>query len=235
VLLKSALVTGGAKRIGRELSLEAARMGYNVAIHYNSTEPASLIDEVLALGVECEAFRSDFSDRDALEKLIPAVIKRFPGLKLLVNNASIFKRATIAETTEESFDRHHLINFRAPFILSRDFAASVESGVIVNIVDSKVRANTPSYAAYLLAKKSLDDFTRMAAKEFAPAIRVNGVAPGPILPPPDKGEEYFEKVAGRVPLKRAGTPAEVASAMRFLVESEYITGETIYVDGGGSL
>ena len=235
MLLKAALVTGGAKRIGKELSLEAARMGYSVAIHYNSTEPDSLIDEIKAMGVECEAFRSDFSDLKAVRMLTPAVIKRFPDLKLLVNNASIFERAAITETTEEGFDRHHLINFRAPFILSRDFAGLAGSGVIVNIVDSKVATNISSYAAYLLAKKSLDNLTRMSAKEFAPAIRVNAVAPGAILPPPDKGKEYFEKVAGRVPLKRAGTPAEVAGAMRFLVESEYVTGETIYLDGGGSL
>ena len=131
-------------------------------------------------------------------------MKEFPDLSVLVNNASIFEPSKIIETTEELFDSHFDINFKAPFFLTKSFAESVESGNIVNILDTKISGNSSPYAAYLLDEEDVfrRALTRMAAKEFAPRIRVNAISPGLILPQSGKDQVYFDKLTEKIPLKK---------------------------------
>lgn len=230
--MASALITGATWRIGAEIALTLAKSGFNIALHYNTGSPDKLVAGIKELGVECAPFKCDFTDFSALTSLIPAVINKFDDLKVLVNNASIFLPSTIIETTEKLFDTHFTVNFKAPFFLSRAFAKEVESGNIINILDTKVSGNNTTHAAYLLTKKTLAGFTRMAAKEFAPGIRVNAISPGLILPQNGKDQSYFDKLTEKIPLKKRGFPADIAKAVLFFIESEFITGEIISIDGG---
>lgn len=232
--MATVLITGATRRIGKEIALSLARCGYNIALHYNENSPEALVAEIEALqgSVRCVPFRCDFTDFRALASLIPAVIEEFDDLQVLVNNASIFKPSKIIETTEALFDSHFDVNLKAPFFLSQGFAQNVDTGSIVNILDTKISSNNSSHAAYLLTKKVLGDLTRMTAKEFAPGIRVNAVAPGLILPQNGKDQTYFDKLTQKIPLKKRGFPTDVAKAIVFLIESEFITGEIINVDGG---
>ena len=233
--LKAALVTGGARRIGRAICLALASRGYDVAVHYNRTAPGDVMGEVRAMGRDSEGFRCDFGDVESVEGLVRRVRGWRPGLEVLVNSASIFERGPIVETEAGLFDRHIAINLRAPLLLTREFARLCGKGCIVNIVDSKVAGTGSAYAAYLLSKKALAELTAMAARELAPGIRVNAVAPGLILPPPGEGDEYLEAMAAGVPLARTGSPRDVAEAVTSLIENEYVTGQVIYVDGGEHL
>ncbi len=233
--MATALITGATRRIGKECALSIAEAGFNIALHYNRSAPEELAAEIEEKGVKCKPFKCDFADSSSLTTLIPSVLAEFPDLEILVNNASIFEPSTIVETTEALFDSHFNINFKAPFFLSKAFAQNERKGQIINILDTKIRGNDSPYAAYLLTKKVLADFTRMAAKEFAPNIRVNAVSPGLILPQKGRDQAYFDKLTEKIPLKKRGFPTDVARAIRFLIENEFITGEIISIDGGESL
>lgn len=135
----------------------------------------------------------------------------------------------------KDFDQEVAVNLRAPFILSSQFACHIREGAIINILDTNVSKNKTAHVSYLLTKKSLSELTRIAALELAPQIRVNAVAPGLILPPNSKGKDYLDRLAKNIPLKRKGEPADIAKAVHFLLENTYITGQTIFVDGGEHL
>ncbi len=237
IMKGTALITGGAKRIGRAITQSLAEAGYSIALHYNSSEEAARETQSLIenLNVKCTLFQANFADRSDVRNLISNVFDEFPDCNLLVNNASIFERGSLVETEEEQFDRHFDVNLRTPFFLSRDFARHCKQGHIVNIIDTKAARNVIQYFVYTLTKKALLEFTRMAAKELAPAIRVNGIAPGLILPPRGKGEDYLKELSSGVPLKRTGNPDFVVHALRFLLENEYVTGQCLFVDGGEHL
>lgn len=234
---KYALVTGGAQRIGRSIVLALSSMGYSIALHYNHSEKNAreIAGEVEKQGNQCEIFSADLSQGNAGSLLVKAAFERFPGLSLLVNNASVFERSTLLKTTEDLFDRQMNLNFKAPLLLSRDFCRSCSDGQIINILDTKVAHNQFQYFAYTLSKKALAEFTKMAALELAPHIRVNGIAPGPILPPKDEDENYLQSLAKKIPLQRSGNPELITHSLRFLLENDYITGQIIYVDGGDHL
>ena len=233
--MATALITGATKRIGKECALSLGEAGFNIALHYNESSPEELVAEIEEKGVKCKAFKCDFAGPGASASLMPAVLKEFPDLEVLVNNASIFEPSTITQTTEELFDSHFNINFKAPFFLSKEFAQNIDKGNIINILDTKISGNNTTHAAYLLTKKALANLTRMAAKEFAPNIRVNAVSPGLILPQEGKDQAYFDKLAENIPLKKRGYPTDVAKALIFLIENEFITGEILSIDGGENL
>jgi pteridine reductase len=230
----TALITGGAKRIGRTIGLALAKEGYAVAIHFQSSrsEAEKLRGEILALGVRCEMFPCDFGAMDEVSTLIERVFAEFPDCNLLINNASLFERAHLMETTPDFFDRLMTVNLKVPFFLSRDFAKRCESGQIINLLDTKIDKELTAYFVYSLTKKALREFTKMAAKELGPRIRVNGIAPGLILPSADSDPESFQRMGDKVPLRRTGSPDDIARAVLFLVQNEFITGECIHVDGG---
>lgn len=234
--MKSALITGGARRLGRAISLKLAEMGYDIALHYHGAAPNSLIEEIRGLGVKCEPIKSDLSEPTAASDLVRLAVEACPGLNLLINNAAIFKRASILETTETFLSEHIQLNLLAPYRLSRDFGRLAGRGQIINIIDANAVKNNSAYGAYMLSKKGLFGLTAMAAREFAPKIRVNAIAPGLILAPAGEGDKYMEEAAARrVPLKRRGNTDDITKALKFLIESEFITGQILFIDGGEHL
>lgn len=233
----TALITGGAKRIGKAIALALADLGFNIAIHYQSSESdaEAIQGQIQKLGKQCKRFRCNLNDAKEVNALIPAVADQMPDLSVLINNASIFERAGFFDTDEVLFDRHFNVNLRAPFFLSKEFAARVQNGQIINLLDTKITVELTSYFAYSLTKKALWEFTKMAAKELGPDIRVNGVAPGLILPSSDSSVEAFEKMGQKIPLRKTGGPDDIVKAVRYFIENDFITGEVIRVDGGEHL
>jgi NAD(P)-dependent dehydrogenase (short-subunit alcohol dehydrogenase family) len=214
-----------------------ASLGYDIAVHYNSSkdEARKTADYIKSKDVACELFKADLSyEKDILE-LVPKAVKKFPGLNLLVNNASVFMRSHIRETSFQLMDRHFNVNFKAPYLLSRDFSANVKNGNIINILDTKAAKDRSIYAAYVLSKKALLEFTRMAALEFAPDIRVNGIAPGLILPPEGENDDYLDNLAKKIPLAKKGSVNNVTQSIRLLIDNDFLTGQVIYCDGGEHL
>lgn len=234
---KSALVTGAARRIGRAISLALAREGASVAVHYSSSEReiSKLVAEIEGLGAQAIALRAELSDPAELAGLVDRAHEALGTIEILVNNASIFPSDTLETVELDSLERNLEINAWAPLVLTRAFAAQTEHGHVVNLLDSRVAGFDHTHAAYILSKHVLSAITRTAALELAPGIAVNGIAPGLILPPAGKDEEYIDRLAQTVPLKRRGAPEDIAAAAVFLVTSEFVTGETIYVDGGRHL
>ncbi len=233
----SVLITGGAKRLGRAIAIYLANLGYPIAIHYNRSrkEAENLANEICQSKGRCEIFAADLKDPKAAAKLLPDVHQKFPDLCFLVNNASIFVPSKIKSANLKDFDDEFAINLRAPFILTSQFAKIIQKGSIVNIVDTNVSKNQTAHFSYLLTKKSLADLTRLAAVELSPYIRVNAVAPGLILAPVQKNSNYLNRLAKNIPLKHKGDPEDIAKAVHFLLENTFITGQTIFVDGGEHL
>jgi pteridine reductase len=229
-------VTGGAVRLGKELALTLARAGYDIALHYNASEQAAdrTADLCRAAGVRCEIFRGDFRDANCIPGLMDDVAARFPHLDLLVNSASVYESNPIAKTTPDLLDRQWCVNFKAPFLLMKAFHLRVGRGAIVNVLDNKIAFNQFQYAAYLLSKKALAEATKMAALEFAPHIRVNGIAPGVVLPASTRDEAYLEWRKEAIPVGRMGDPDRLCQGFMALVSNDFINGQILFVDGGES-
>ena len=233
----TALVTGGARRIGRSIALSLAEKGFRIALHYRSSlkEAKEVARNIEQKGMECHLFSCDFNDMVDVQTFIPKVFERFPDCNLLINNASQFERAHLMDTDVDLFDRHFNVNFKTPFLLSRDFARHCRKGQIINILDTKISSTLIEYFVYTLTKKSLFEFTKLAAKELGPRIRVNAVSPGLILPSALQSKEDFEKMGARIPLGRKGDTENVVATIHFFIENSFITGECIFVDGGEHL
>ncbi len=234
---KSALITGGAKRIGKAIALYLADCGYDIALHYNTSKTEANItkSEIEKKGQKCTLFQCDFNKITESSKLIKKVKSSFPNLCLLVNNASIFEGGLFQETNIQFLEKHLNVNFKTPFILSRDFAKLCKKGQIINILDTNVVRKGSKYFAYNLSKKALYDLTKMAAYELGPYIRVNGIAPGPILSPFGKDDGYLKIKAKNIPLKQRGNTEYITHAVGFLIENDFITGECLFIDGGKHL
>jgi len=234
---RNALVTGAARRIGRAISLALAREGANVAVHYSGSEreAGELAVEIEGLGARAVALRADLSDPAELAGLVDLAAEALGTLDILVNNASIFPSDTFETVDLESLERNLELNAWAPLALTRAFAARCESGHVVNLLDSRLTGFDRTHASYILSKHVLSAITRAAALELAPGIAVNAIAPGLILPPAGEDDAYVERLAQTLPLKRHGSPEDVAAAAVYLVASRFVTGETIYVDGGRHL
>lgn len=230
---KTALVTGAAKRIGRQTALSLAEEGVNVIIHYLSSDDDAqkTVDELKGKGVNAWKIKADFADK-GYEGLIKKAAELAGTLDILVNSASIFPRNTLADITFEDFMRNMEVNAWAPFSLSREFAREIGRGKIINMLDSRISGYDWTHVDYILSKHVLAQFTRMTAVEYAPHITVNGVSPGLILPPPGKDMSYIEKMNKTVPLKKHGNPVDIAEAIIYLLKSDFLTGEVINVDGG---
>ena len=233
----AALVTGGAIRLGKAIALALAEAGYDIALHYHSsTQDAERTRaEIEALGVRCVPFRLDLAATEDFHAFMAAVQAEFPALSVLVNSASGYVQAPIAESTAAQFDQLFSVNLRAPFFLSQAFAAVVGRGDIVNIIDNKIGFHQFKYSAYLLSKKTLAEFTRMAALEFAPHIRVNGVAPGVTLPAETRSPEYLAWRIRAIPLQRKGETRHIADTILYLLRNDFVNGQVIVVDGAENI
>jgi pteridine reductase len=234
LLKKNALVTGASKRIGRAIALSLADNGYNIVVHFNNSkdDALSLCREIEQKNVSAWPIRADLGKPEGSRSLIDRTLGNCGALSVLVNNASIFPPATLDEITLNDFNRNMLVNAWAPLCISRAFAKAAKQGVIVNILDARQPGQDRFHAAYSLSKYALEAITLQSATQFAPHIRVNGVAPGLILPPTGKDFSYLEKLKDRVPLKTYGNPQDIADAVVFLVKSRFITGQIVYIDGG---
>jgi pteridine reductase len=234
-----ALVTGGAVRLGRALALALGNAGLHLAIHYHTSasEAESVLSQVRANGVKAVGVQADLSIPGAAQSVMEKATAEFGMVDILVNSAAIFKPGTWRETTDTDWDAHLAVNLKAPFFLSQAFARALgdRRGHIINIADWRATRPGVGYMAYTFAKAGLVAMTQSLALAMAPNIQVNAIAPGAVLPPPGKGEEYLEALAARVPLKRHGSPEDVAEAMLYLLRSDFTTGELVYVTGGQQL
>lgn len=234
---KTALVTGAARRIGRAVSLALGAAGANVVVHYSRSAPEAeaLVGELARLGVRATALRADLAEPDEAEALVAHAEERAGRLDVLVNNASVFAPETLELAAFDHLVRSIKVNAWAPFVLTRAFARRSGQGRVVNLLDTRVVGLDLAHVGYILAKHLLAVLTRMAAVAFAPGLTVNAVAPGLILPPPGEGEAYLARLARELPLKRHGAAEDVARAVVFLLESDFVTGQVLFVDGGRHL
>jgi len=234
---KTALVTGAGKRVGRATALALAGEGVNVVAHYGTSagEVEGLRREIGERGVEAWAVQADLEVAEECEGLMARAVDAAGRMDILINNASIFPASKLENVTLDDLTKAVRVNAWAPFVLSRAFARQVGRGKIVNLLDSRIKGYDRLHVAYILSKHMLAALTKMTALEFAPDITVNAVAPGLILPPPGKEEDYLDRLKNTVPLKRHGDPQDVTDAILFLLKSDFITGQIIYVDGGRHL
>jgi NAD(P)-dependent dehydrogenase (short-subunit alcohol dehydrogenase family) len=234
----AALVTGGAKRIGRAICLELADAGFDLAIHHRESdaEAAEVARAVEAMGRRAVCLAADLADVVATHNLIGRAAEALGPLSVLVNNASIFADDRLESLTGESWSAHLDVNLRAPVLLAQAFAAQAPDGsAIINILDQRVLKPDPRFFSYGLSKSALWSATRTMAQALAPRIRVNGVGPGPTLPSVHQTPEEFEAEARATLLQHAGRPEAVAAAVRWLVDADLVTGQMIAVDGGQHL
>lgn len=233
---KIALVTGGGIRVGRALALALADAGASVAVHYHGSDAGArdVVASVGKSGGTAQAFQADLTDAAAPDALIAAVMRRFGRLDILVNSAAIMVRTPFGEIDLAQWERIFALNLRAPFFLSQAAAPHLRKahGAIINISDLAAYETWPAYIPHGITKGGIVQMTRALARVLAPEIRVNAIAPGTVLLPEDMSQRDASHLAETTPLKRDGTPEDVASAMLYLLRAEYITGETIIVDGG---
>jgi NAD(P)-dependent dehydrogenase (short-subunit alcohol dehydrogenase family) len=243
-------VTGAAKRLGREIALQFARQGWDVAVHYGRSEREAkeTIREIEMMGVKTQAFHADLANEQSVKDLFFAVTKVFPNLNCLVNSASIFEydRANSDKPlSSKSLQAHMQINLAAPVLLSQlmfEFQKNnarqmdpLHLSSVIHLLDQKLINLNPDYLSYTLSKAALLTSIELLAVDFAPHMRVVGLAPGISLPSGDQTSDGFTKAHQMTPLGRSSTPADIAKASVFLAESNSITGTTLYVDGGQHL
>jgi len=236
-LRRGVIITGGARRVGAVLALYFARQGYDIALHYNrsKTDAQKLQKQIKKLGQRCELFSLDLKNTKNIPALMAKVKKALPHCAVLINNASIFERMEFLKTDEALFDRQMDVNFKAPFFMTQAFAKTFGKGCVINMLDTDIVETRGSHFAYLLSKKALAEFTRMAARALGPKIRVNGVCPGPVLPSGALDDGYLERLVARIPLKKLAALEHVAAAACALCENPGVTGQFVFVDGGQHL
>lgn len=234
---KIALVTGGARRIGRAICQTLAAEGCGVVVHYRSSakEAAEVVLEARASGVPAFRVRADLATEAGCRGLVEEARRRAGRLDILVNNAAVFAKDALEDVSERDLMRDFQSNLFAPILLTRFFAAATRRGQVINILDRRIAGHDPACIPYVLTKKALAAFTEAAALALAPRITVNGIAPGPILPPPGKGQAYMKDHAGLVPLRTAFAPADIAHAVLALLSLRKTTGQIVFVDGGQHL
>ena len=245
-----ALVTGAGKRLGKAMALALADDGYEVAVHYATSERAALdvVAEIEARGQQAVPVRADLLQDAQTETLLLRAAEMLDGpITCLVNNASIFEADDLAGMTRTSWDRHMQSNLRAPALLLQALAAQelpdltdaagepLSCAVAINMVDQRVRKLTPQFMSYTLAKSALWTLTQTAAQALAPKIRVNAIGPGPTLAGPRQTPQDFAAQRAATPLQRGAGEADITAALRYLVTSPAITGQLICVDGGQHL
>jgi pteridine reductase len=233
-----ALVTGSAKRLGRAVAMGLAQEGADVVIHHRSSdaEAASAVAEIQKLGRRAVAIAADLGSVAEIKRLFDETAKYFGRLDILVNSAANFLPASIVSTTEQVWDSSLDANLKAPFFCAQAAGPLLRRthGTIINFADVGGILGWPGYVPYCVSKAGVIMLTRVLAKELAPEVRVNAIAPGTITMPGDP-PEWEEDFIKRAPLKRSGRPADIADTVLFLVRSEFITGQVLIVDGGRSL
>lgn len=234
---KVALVTGGAIRVGKAITLMLAQQGANVVVNYYSSDQAAqeTVAEAEAYGVRALAVQCDVADLAQVQRMADTILAEFGGVDILVNSASLFDKMPFPTDSYDTWHRVTGISINGPFYVCNTLAPSMLArggGAIVNIVDLSAWEPWPNFAAHTVSKAALLAFTRQLALELAPTVRANAVAPGPVLPPPNYDEAKAARTARGTLLRRWGSPEDVASAVRYLIEADYVTAEVVTVDGG---
>lgn len=234
---RTALVTGGAVRIGRAICEALAEHGCNVVIHCSrSTDQAKqLASRLKARGVKAWVVREPIDSESDCRSLMTSAFNKAGEIDILVNNAAVFNKNRLMTVTGHKLRLEFGINLFAPIMLTRIFAEHARSGAVINLLDRRIKANDSECLPYSLSKKALAAFTEESALALAPAITVNAVAPGPVLPPPGKGATYLHDRAGHVPLQCQISPADVANGVIQLLSLNGVTGQILFVDGGQHL
>ena len=239
---KTIFITGAAKRIGKEIALCFSEMGWNIIIHYNSSKNDAqvLADEINGTNPDSAiTVQGNLDVKEDVEKVINEVRDAFPTIDLLINNASTFYPTPIEDISEEHWDKLVGSNLKGPLFLIKGLKDKLKEskGSIINITDTNLSKGVANYSIYSAAKAGLESITKGLARELAPDIKVNAIAPGAMLEPPDVTwtEEQKSNVISSIPLNRMGSEKDISEAVKFLAKSNYITGQIIKVDGGRSL
>jgi NAD(P)-dependent dehydrogenase (short-subunit alcohol dehydrogenase family) len=248
--MKRALVTGGGKRLGRSMALYLADRGYDVAVHYASSADAAeeVAQAIRDKGRHATALKADLLDESTAKALLPAAAEALDGpITCLVNNASIFEYDNIETATRDSWDRHIGSNLRAPFVLTQMMARRVPDpatdaagepvaqGLVVNMIDQRVRKLTPEFMTYTIAKMGLWAFTQTAAQALAPRVRVNAIGPGPTLQGGRQSDDHFARQRAATVLNRGANTTDITAALGYFLDAPAITGQLLCVDGGQHL
>ena len=239
---KTIFITGAAKRIGKEIALTFKELGWNIIIHYNSSKKDAdeLADQINKDNPNsAKTVQGNLDIKEDIQKILSEVSDAFPSVDLLVNNASTFYPTPIDEISEDHWEKLVGSNLKGPLFLIQGLKEKLKesNGSIINITDTNLTKGVANYSIYSAAKAGLEAITKGLARELAPEIKVNAIAPGAMLQPPDVTwtEEQKNKVVESIPLKRMGSEKDIANTVKFLAHSEYITGQIIKVDGGRSL
>ena len=247
---QTALITGGATRLGKEISKSLAKKGFNLVIHYFSSkiEALELQKELQEFDIQVVTLQADLTKDNEIENVIPHSLEELQTpLNLLVNNASIFKNDSIENATLTSWDEHISTNLKAPYFLTRDFAnqlpepfldekgENIASGLIINVVDQRVLKPTPYFSTYTVAKMALWSFTRTSALALAPKVRVNAIGPGPTIKASFQPNAHFENQRYNTLLRRGSDPSDVTGALNYFLEAKSVTGQLVCTDGGQHL
>ena len=244
-----ALVTGGALRLGREISLCLAEQNYDIAIHYHNSEESALETkkEIEKLGLCCEIFKENFLKLEDTYSWLSKINNAFEtNLDILVNSASAYQAVNITKSSFELFNENFTLNLKIPFFLTQAFAKLTKNirakkkhtekrAQVINILDNKIFYKQFQYAIYVLSKKSLAEFTELAALEYASVLRVNGIAPGVFFPKKERSHSYLEWRKEGIPLESFGKREHLCMALDYLSKNSFVTGQTLVLDGGESI
>lgn len=247
--MAGALVTGAGARLGRAMALYLAGRGFDVAVHYASSDKGALavVDEIKSLGQNAVAIQADLLDEDATQGLIQRAVDAIGPLAVLINNASIFEHDDLTSATRTSWNRHIETNLRAPFVLTQGFAAQspepvndadgepVAQALVINMLDQRIHKLTPEFASYTIAKMGLWALTQTAAQGLAPSVRVNGIGPGPTLQGANQSQAQFDQQRAATVLKRGPNPDDINAALGYFLDAKAVTGQMLSVDGGQHL
>ena len=241
----AALITGGAKRIGREIAINLAKKGYDIVISYNNSEfEAQELKKIITeeFQIKCEIFKCNLEDEKQIFNLFEFAIEKFPYLNLLINNASIFDKSKFLNSSYLDFQRNLNLHLISPMLLSKQFANNVlakniGNAQIINMVDKNIVRFDTNYFNYLLSKKFLAEMTKMLSLELAPEIRVNAIAPGFILNSVNEENPSEETInlLKKIPLKNKGKVENICQTIDFLLSNKFVTGQILFIDGGASL
>ncbi|MGB3106220.1 SDR family oxidoreductase [Sphingobacterium siyangense] len=234
---KYAIVTGSSDRIGKAIALQLTNMGYNLILHYNHSleKVHNLQSEIKNKGRDALLFHLDFLSSDSIDEKFKEFKDKGYNIELLINNASDYTSSDFTTAGINNFRMQMQINFESPYLFIKAFANNYNSGCIINMLDTKIKKDCTNHLDYILSKKMLRELTNLAAYKLAPNFRVNGIAPGLILPPNGKDEDYLKLKAQTIPLRITGDLSDIQQTVTFLAESPFITGQVIYVDGGEHL
>lgn len=228
------LITGAAKRLGAAMALGLGREGWKVIIHYRNSRQAAeeVVQQLRGQGASAWALQADLEDERACSQLIPRAIELAGPIHALINNASSFTASNLEDVTATTIGSNVQLNAVAPMLLARALCQQPEARRVINLLDSKITGPDDEHLAYHLSKRMLSDLTQLMARSFAPKVTVNAIAPGAILPAAGDSQTQFQELATSVPLQQTGTPEDILRAAKYLLDADFVTGQTLFVDGG---